>query len=546
MTGEIRSPLEDIYGLRQSSSSFWYPSLPLAMSTRSQSPLSPLDDNDSAHPDRPQPRPSRSNFDLEPNPFEQSFARPPNHTSSIRSSQAASPVRKGSAHSDTKPSIDDLQHPRSPTSSSPSRRQSDRSASPKTVLPPLASISSPTDQYSWGFSPSSISNSLRAGPLSPAMLAGPRHDNGPSDQPPIAFDPTSFRSGLTPRTGLTPGTGTGLTPLMGGPVSFPPPSPNTAAFLHMMNNSTSGGATITPNTLNAITGVLSSAAAGQANGVHGPSPHPLSISHVPPSSYDRTMNGSHYTNGNSANSHSPTQAQRDQQSYAMSTAADAANSAANGLFLLSQAHQELTKREEAQRAGQNGVSTNGAANGKRGTKRKSYDVSSPTDSLPPSSKQPSQKRNRAASTNGRNGRRGTSPSINDEDDEEEEEEDMMDMQPPNGKKNGNKKPETEEEKRKNFLERNRQAALKCRQRKKAWLSQLQAKVEFLSTENERLQSALVTSREEIARLTAAAAAAANGMLAPVGVGIPPPQPVSVNVSLPPGTVKGVHGRGYGY
>lgn len=46
------------------------------------------------------------------------------------------------------------------------------------------------------------------------------------------------------------------------------------------------------------------------------------------------------------------------------------------------------------------------------------------------------------------------------------------------------------------------AALKCRQRKKAWLNQLQAKVEYLSTENERLQNTTVTMREEISRLSA--------------------------------------------
>ena len=44
--------------------------------------------------------------------------------------------------------------------------------------------------------------------------------------------------------------------------------------------------------------------------------------------------------------------------------------------------------------------------------------------------------------------------------------------------------------------------MKCRQRKKAWLASLQAKVEFLQTENERLTSALVASREEISRLSA--------------------------------------------
>lgn len=61
----------------------------------------------------------------------------------------------------------------------------------------------------------------------------------------------------------------------------------------------------------------------------------------------------------------------------------------------------------------------------------------------------------------------------------------------------NKAEMTDDEKRKNFLERNRQAALKCRQRKKAWLQQLQQKVEFLQTDNEALQQTVVALREEI-------------------------------------------------
>lgn len=46
------------------------------------------------------------------------------------------------------------------------------------------------------------------------------------------------------------------------------------------------------------------------------------------------------------------------------------------------------------------------------------------------------------------------------------------------------------------------AALKCRQRKKAWLNQLQAKVEYLTAENERLQNTTASMREEISRLSA--------------------------------------------
>ncbi|KAF9167555.1 hypothetical protein DFQ27_004582 [Actinomortierella ambigua] len=71
-----------------------------------------------------------------------------------------------------------------------------------------------------------------------------------------------------------------------------------------------------------------------------------------------------------------------------------------------------------------------------------------------------------------------------------------------GKKKDEKPPMDEEEKRRNFLERNRQAALKCRQRKKQWLSNLQAKVEYLTTDNEHLQSQTAALRDEIIHLKA--------------------------------------------
>jgi hypothetical protein len=58
----------------------------------------------------------------------------------------------------------------------------------------------------------------------------------------------------------------------------------------------------------------------------------------------------------------------------------------------------------------------------------------------------------------------------------------------------------EESKRRQFLERNRQAALKCRQRKKQWLANLQHRVEFLATDNEQLQSQATMLREEVINL----------------------------------------------
>jgi ATF/CREB family transcription factor len=85
---------------------------------------------------------------------------------------------------------------------------------------------------------------------------------------------------------------------------------------------------------------------------------------------------------------------------------------------------------------------------------------------------------------------------------------------------------TDEEKRKNFLERNRYvtslhhripffpllcyefssqmlssvAALKCRQRKKQWLANLQTKVEMFSSENDALTQQITQLREEVVNL----------------------------------------------
>lgn len=142
------------------------------------------------------------------------------------------------------------------------------------------------------------------------------------------------------------------------------------------------------------------------------------------------------------------------------SANNATSTAANGLYLLSQAHQELTKREEAQ------ARANGAAavpaNGRRGTKRKSYDTGSPS---PPTTRAavPSAaptKRARANTVNSVS----TAMDRDSGEEEEEEEEDEDDVLPHHQHTGGaktkhQKKPETEEEKRRNFLERNRQGTI---------------------------------------------------------------------------------------
>ncbi|CAO3699520.1 hypothetical protein CU097_003369 [Rhizopus azygosporus] len=57
-----------------------------------------------------------------------------------------------------------------------------------------------------------------------------------------------------------------------------------------------------------------------------------------------------------------------------------------------------------------------------------------------------------------------------------------------------------EEKRREFLERNRIAALKCRQRKKQWLANLQARVDFLIQDNEHLELETNELKKEIMTL----------------------------------------------
>lgn len=63
-----------------------------------------------------------------------------------------------------------------------------------------------------------------------------------------------------------------------------------------------------------------------------------------------------------------------------------------------------------------------------------------------------------------------------------------------------KKAMTDEEKRKSFLERNRVAALKCRQRKKQWLENLQARCEYYAHENEGLVREVGALRDQVAQL----------------------------------------------
>lgn len=124
----------------------------------------------------------------------------------------------------------------------------------KSLLPPVAALTSPAlpgtssgGGYNW-------SNSLRSGPLSPAMLAGPTSGTDYFDSIARGF-PTPNESSL--RTGLTPG---------GGGSMFPAPSPNTQVILQQLQ---SGGAT--PSTLEFHRTALNAA---KKSGLNAPTSNP--------------------------------------------------------------------------------------------------------------------------------------------------------------------------------------------------------------------------------------------------------------------------------
>ncbi|KAK5446360.1 Transcription factor [Exophiala xenobiotica] len=327
----------------------------------------------------------------------------------------------------------------------------------KNLLPPVAALTSPaipgtssTGGYNW-------QSSLRSGPLSPAMLAGPQQGD--------YFDsigrgfPTPNESSL--RTGLTPG---------GGGSMFPAPSPNSQA---LFNSLQSGGAT--PGTLDFHRTAMN-AAARNKNTQYNTTSNPQEV--LPKTNMD--------------NQHDATDA-------------------ANGLFMLAkggQPNNQFAVPNPAQNSmparngqDQKAMSSNGDssespedtkpnARGGRGKKTKAEPVNNRRKSE--ASAKGSNKR-----AKGNSGAANVDPALDphDEDDDSDDgEDDTALTHHPNGKKM------TDEEKRRNFLERNRIAALKCRQRKKQWLANLQAKVEMYSAENDSLNTQVAQLHEEIRNL----------------------------------------------
>ncbi|KAI6349774.1 hypothetical protein MCOR25_010638 [Pyricularia grisea] len=398
---------------------------------------------------------------LEPNPFEQSFGAPPETPGGTKL-----------------PSVAAL-------------------TSPSSLLP-----GSGATPFNWG------GGSLRTGPLSPAMLSGPTNDYFGDTHHLRGGFPTPNESSL--RTGLTPG---------GGGSMFPAASPSAQAFMN-------GGTT--PSTLDFHRTALAAAAAKREAGINQTQnqsqTQPPQQQSLPATSQPEDM-----ANGNVKAEAKPAPGPFDPHD----------NDAANGLFMLAQgrngaqpqnnyavqqppqahAHAHPPPPPPAIKTSPHMNTVNGTSGAPPSATRSDRTGSVGSDDVEqsrPSTRGKASKKSTTTAAPATNGKRKRSdaqpvkapnskqvkangngmPHFSPEPEMSDDDEDEMKLD-----KEGNPKgKQTDEEKRKNFLERNRVAALKCRQRKKQWLANLQSKVEMYGAENENLTAQIGQLREEVVNL----------------------------------------------
>ncbi|CAK1357400.1 uncharacterized protein RHO25_008472 [Cercospora beticola] len=359
----------------------------------------------------------------------------------------------------------------------------------KTQLPGVTSLTSPASLIP-GNTPG-WPGSLRSGPLSPAMLTGPTSSNDyfNSDHHFAGSFPTPNESSL--RTGLTPG---------GGGSMFPQPSPNSQALFSSLQ---SGGAT--PGTLDFHRTAMTARAQTSQN-TYGLGQPATSQAQQNPNIQPDLDSKPYNPNGQSA-------AQDNQDPFG----SHQSNEAANGLFMLAQAGGQQQQQRNAtsypmsqQQGYQQGMQDQRGNKGSIGS-----NMSGSTEHADQYSEEDNKANVRnargkkgAAGKGAANGKRKNDEGSSKQgankkaraSTQSEEPEDMDDMSPEAEEMGKDGKKMTDEEKRKNFLERNRVAALKCRQRKKQWLANLQQKVEIFSTENDALAATVTQLREEIVGL----------------------------------------------
>ncbi|KAK1468965.1 bZIP transcription factor [Colletotrichum paranaense] len=384
-----------------------------------------------------------------------------------------------------------------------------------TKLPSVAALTSPSSllpgsgatPFNWG------GGSLRTGPLSPAMLSGPTSDYFSDTHHLRGGFPTPNESSL--RTGLTPG---------GSGSMFPAPSPNSQQLFAQL---ASGGAT--PSTIDFHRTALSAAAKRDTQ------------------AQNQNQNQNQSQPQNQTQNHNQQQAAVTSQPQEMPNGATAVkteakqfdphdNDAANGLFMLaqgaqgrngapnggfaaaqaqSQAHPPPPPAQGVNTSPQmsaNGAGSVGAGSSVRGVSEGGSAMSDESEQARPAARGKGKRNSTGgASTNGRRkaeeppakapAAKKSKPNNNVPPPDmmgDDSQSDDDDMKHENGE--GGKSKMTDEEKRKNFLERNRVAALKCRQRKKQWLANLQSKVELFSSENDALTAQITQLREEVVNL----------------------------------------------
>lgn len=294
-------------------------------------------------------------------------------------------------------------------SSSQSGGNSERQAiSPKQLGTSIFSSPLADQTYQWPLlSATSFTNSLNAGPLNPAMLSAPQNKYNH-----ISFDPTSFFAGFSPRSGITPRAEFTTTketiplPLIRAPVAFPTP---TTALLELMHGHIEESSSTPPDTVT------------------------LDTVCALPSSLDSTSNDS-LTNSLLLCEFPPEDVVEDN----IPSASISNTSVVNGLYLLTQANEELKRREHEFEGDEMQTPTDET----KGMKRKSHDVEL----------QPEEPRQHMT--------REISASLDRNEGGGEEGERLEPYK--GGKQNGGggrrrtrRKQLTEEEKRKDFLERNR-------------------------------------------------------------------------------------------
>ncbi|KAF1937678.1 hypothetical protein EJ02DRAFT_356271 [Clathrospora elynae] len=362
------------------------------------------------------------------------------------------------------------------------------------ILPPVANIASPSPLP--GITPG-WQGGLRAGPLSPAMLSGP---TGQTD-----YFSESFRGFPTPnesslRTGLTPG---------GGGSMFPAPSPNTQAIFNLQ------GAGVTPGTAEFQQSAMRAAAQHHANLNKSSTSAPTSQPEAVTAGMDRQNNYQQVQQPQQRAQNDP---------YSNHDVSSAANdllsfASQNGAARNNQPPYSMASQQQSMNVAHMPVQPVNANHGRRDTKGSINSIqSAETGDFSESgqseqTKNATRSRGKKAAANGKQAagikrkaddaqkggprkKSSAAQMMGDDMDEGDSDEDNIKEEEYDSK--GRKM--TDEEKRKNFLERNRVAALKCRQRKKQWLANLQSKVELFSTENDALSATVTQLREEIVNL----------------------------------------------